>query len=64
MYFPVNDRDSLKRALEEIDKLETTKIDADVYDRWQEHFPLLLFFGVLLAVSAVSLSMASARRMA
>ena len=64
MYFPVNDRDSLENALAEIDKLETTKIDADVYDRWQEHFSFILAAGSLLSIVAVSLSMASARRMA
>lgn len=64
MYFPVNDRDSLERALAEIDKLETTKIEADVYDRWLEHFPILLTIGSLLVIVAVSVSMASARRMA
>jgi hypothetical protein len=63
-YFPVNDRDSLKKALEEIDKLETTTIESQSYDRYDEHFPLFLFAGALLAFVAVTLSMASARRMA
>jgi len=63
-YFPVNDRDSLKNALEEIDKLETTRIDADAYDRWDEHFAAFLLGGAALAVLAVSLSMAATRRMA
>lgn len=63
-YFPVNDRDSLENALEEIDKLETTRIDSDAYDRWNEHFPAVLFAGALLAFLAVTLSMASSRRMA
>ena len=63
-YFPVNDRDSLKKALEEIDKLETTTIESQAYDRWDEHFPLFLFAGAIFAFVAVTLSMASARRMA
>lgn len=63
-YFPVNDRDSLEKALDEIDQLETTRIEADAYDRWDEHFPAFLFAGALLAFAAVTLSMASARRMA
>lgn len=63
-YFAVNDRDSLKRALEEIDKLETTRMDSDVYDRWSEHFALFLVCGALLVLVSVSLSMAAARRMA
>jgi Ca-activated chloride channel family protein len=64
MYFPVDDRDSLERALEEIDKLETTNLDVDGYERWNEHFPSFLLPGALLAFVAVSLSMVAARRMA
>jgi len=63
-YFPVNDRSSLESALEEIDQLETTKIDADAYDRWSEHFPAFLLLGAVLVFAAVSLSMSAARRMA
>ena len=63
-YFPVNDRDSLESALEEIDQLETTKLDADAYDRWNEHFVPFLVLGALLVLAAVSLSMSAARRMA
>jgi len=63
-YFPVNDRDSLEKALEEIDQLETTSLDADTYDRWEEHFAVFLVAGALAVFAAVSLSMASARRMA
>lgn len=64
MYFPVNDRDSLKKALEEIDQLETTKLEADAYDRWEEHFVPFLLVGAALVFLAVSLSMAATRRMA
>jgi len=63
-YFAVNDRDSLEKALEEIDQLETTKIDADAYDRWSEHFVPFLLVGVLSVLAAVSLSMSARRRMA
>ena len=63
-YFPVNDRDSLERALEEIDQLETTALDADTYDRWNEHFVFFLVAGALLVLAAVSLSMSASRRMA
>jgi Ca-activated chloride channel family protein len=64
MYFSVNDRDSLAKALEEIDKLETTSIEADVYGRWNEHFRIFLLAGSLLVLVAASLSMASIRRLA
>ena len=63
-YFAVDDRDSLEKALEEIDKLETTRIEADAYDRWNEHFAPFLLLGALLAFAAVTVSMASARRIA
>lgn len=63
-YFSVNDRDSLAKALDEIDALETTTLDADVYNRWREHFVPFLFAGALLVFLAVSLSMSAARRVA
>ena len=64
MYFPVNDRDSLEKALAEIDQLETTKLDADAYDRWDEHFAAFLLAGAILVFLAVSLSMSASRRLA
>ena len=64
MYFPVNDRDSLEKALAEIDQLETTKLEADAYDRWDEHFAAFLFGGAVLVFLAVSLSMFASRRLA
>ena len=64
MYFPVSDRESLAKALAEIDQLETTRIDADAYDRWDEHFNGFLLPGALLVFLAVSLSMSASRRMA
>ena len=63
-YFPVNDRDSLEKALDEIDQLETTKLDADVFNRWREHFVPFLLAGAVLVLAAVSLSMSATRRMA
>jgi len=63
-YYPVNDSESLKKALEEIDQLETTKLDADVYNRWAEHFVPFLLAGAVLILLAVSLSMSATRRMA
>ncbi len=61
-YFAVNDRDSLEKALDEIDQLETTRLDADVFNRWREHFVPFLLAGALLVLFAVSLSMSAARR--
>ena len=64
MYFPVNDKDGLEKALEEISELETTKLEADAYDRWAEHFAFFLLAGALLVLVAVTLSMSASRRMA
>lgn len=63
-YFAVNDRDSLEKALDEIDQLETTRLDADVFNRWREHFVPFLLAGTLLVLFAVSLSMSATRRLA
>lgn len=64
MYFPVNDRDSLEKALDEIDSLEKTRIDADIYERWDEYSPPFLVIGATLVFLAVSLSMFASRRLA
>ena len=48
----------------EIDQLETTKLDADVYNRWREHFVSFLLLGAVLVLLAVSLSMSASRRVA
>lgn len=62
MYFPVNDEDALAKALEEIDKLETTPIEASEWNRWIEYFPALLSAGVVLLLLSVASSMVSLRR--
>ena len=64
LYFPVNDREALVKALEDISELETTKLEADAYTRWEEHFALFLLTGAVLVLAAVTLSMAATRRMA
>jgi Ca-activated chloride channel family protein len=64
MYFRVDDRAALEKALAEINELETTKLEADVYDRYDEHFQVFLMSGVLLLLVAFSLSMFANRRLA
>jgi len=64
MYFSVNDKDGLEKALEEISELETTKLEADAYDRWAEHFTCFQIPGAILVLVAVSFSMLATRRMA
>ena len=63
-YYPVDDRDSLVKALEDIDRLEKTRLEVDAWDRWDEHFAGFLALGAVLVLVAASLSMAAARRMA
>ncbi len=63
-YFPVNDADALKEALEEIDRLETTPIEAEVRTLWNERFAGFLLGGAALVLAAVLLSLASSRRLA
>jgi len=62
VYFSVDDRQSLEKALAEIDQLEKTELEADAWDRWQEHFSVFLFIGALLAFVSVTISMTSSRR--
>lgn len=62
-YFNVRDLEGLKRALEEISKLETTKINRDVYERYNEHFVDFLLWGAALIVLAITLHMALTRRL-
>ena len=61
-YFGVNDANGLKTALEEIDSLEKTALDRNVYQRWNEHFVPFLLAGAALVLAAVSLQMAASRR--
>lgn len=62
-YFGVRDAEGLKAALQEIDSLEKTPLDRDVYQRWREYFPHFLLAGALLALAAVSLQMSASRRL-
>jgi Ca-activated chloride channel family protein len=62
-YFSVRDNDGLKLALEEINKLETTKIDRQVYERYDEHFAPFLLWGAFMVACALTLNMHLTRRM-
>lgn len=64
MYFAANDSKALENALAEIDKLETTPIEATEWNRWREYFPPFLAAGAALAFAGMCFSMAAARRMA
>ena len=62
-YFSVRDNEGLKNALEEINALETTKIDRQVYQRYNEHFVRFLLWGAALAALALTLNMNLTRRL-
>ena len=62
-YFSVRDNDGLKNALDEINTFETTKIDRQVYERFDEHFVGFLLWGAALAALAITLNMNLTRRL-
>ena len=62
-YFSVRDNEGLKNALAEINTLETTKIDRQVYERYNEHFVSFLLWGAALAAISLTLNMALTRRL-
>ena len=62
-YFSVRDNEGLKQALAEINSLETTKIDRQVYDRYDEHFVAFLLWGAALAALAITFNMLLTRRL-
>ncbi len=62
-YFGVRDNDGLKRALDEINTLETTRIDRQVYERYDEYFIRFLLWGAALAAFAITCNMNLTRRL-
>jgi Ca-activated chloride channel family protein len=62
-YFSVRDHDGLKAALDEISTLETTRIDRQVYQRFDEHFVRYLLWGAALVALALTLNMNLTRRL-
>ncbi|MDD2599954.1 MAG: VWA domain-containing protein [Kiritimatiellae bacterium] len=62
-YFGVRDNDGLKTALEEISSLETTRIERQIHERYDEHFAALLLWGALMTACALTLNMHLTRRM-
>jgi Ca-activated chloride channel family protein len=62
-YFNVRDPRGLEKALEEIDELETTKVERDIYSQYNELFPWFLFPALGLFVAVTSLNMLAAKRL-
>ncbi|MBM4164342.1 MAG: VWA domain-containing protein [Lentisphaerae bacterium] len=62
-YFNVRDPEGLKTALDEIGRLETTRIDRQILMRYQEWFVWPLFVGATLVCAALTLGMLTLRRL-
>jgi Ca-activated chloride channel homolog len=60
-YFNVRDPKGLKQALADINRLERTKVDRQVYEQYSELFPYWLVPGAALIVLAISLNMGLAK---
>ncbi|MDA0576619.1 MAG: VWA domain-containing protein [Verrucomicrobia bacterium] len=62
-YFNVRDPQGLERALEDINTLETTRVEREVYQQYNELFDVFMAPGLLLLVLATGLNMLWARRL-
>ncbi len=63
LYFNVRDQKGLEKALKKIDKLETTKVEHDVYRQYNELFSYFIFSGALLVLIALMLNMMVSKRL-
>jgi len=60
-YFRAAKEDSLAGVFNEINKLETTKIEDNKYVRYEEFFPIFLLFGIILFLLSRGLSLSLLR---
>lgn len=63
LYFNVRDPNGLQSALEEIDRLEKTEINREVYSQYKELYPPYLSTGLVLMALGLCLNMAVARKL-
>ena len=61
-YFNVSDPKGLEKAMSSVDKLETTRIEEDIYNQYNELFPRFLLSALGLVVLGTGLNMLIARR--
>ena len=61
-YFNVKDPEGLKNALEDIDSLERTEIERDIYSHYNELFPWFLVAALGLIIAGSGINMMVARR--
>ena len=63
VYFNVKDEKGLEGALEEINALETTRVEQDIYRQYRELFLHFLSPGLAMILLGLTLNMAIARRL-
>jgi Ca-activated chloride channel homolog len=61
-YFNVRDPKGLEKAMADIDKLEKTRIERDVYQQYDELFPWFLYPALVLLIAAAGLNMLISKR--
>ena len=61
-YFNVRDPNGLQNALDDIDKLEKTRVEKAVYNQYNELFPWFLLPGLALVAAGVTLNVLIAKR--
>lgn len=62
-YFNVRDRDGFRAALDAIHRLETTRVERQTYNQYNERYGVWLTAGAVLVGLALSLGMQLARRL-
>lgn len=62
-YYAANDSGAIEKALKEIDKLEKTQLEAEVWDRWHERFPAFLLAAAACLLLSAVFALASCRRL-
>ncbi|MDD4872366.1 MAG: VWA domain-containing protein [Kiritimatiellae bacterium] len=61
-YFNVKDPSGLEKAMEEINKLERTKVERNIYEQYNELFPWFLWPALCLIITGTGLNMMISRR--
>jgi Ca-activated chloride channel family protein len=63
LYFNVRNTQGLEDAMKQIDSLEKTRVEREIYEQYDEWFPWLLAPGLALILLGTTLNMAIARRL-
>jgi Ca-activated chloride channel family protein len=63
IYYNIQDEKGLDKALAEINKLETTKIEQDIYTQYRELYKYFIFAGAILILLGLTLNMTASKRL-